>query len=173
MYVCLSYLNADIFALLFTPRSFQVSNQGPDFCYCIPGKYLVRSSKSLWVRCPLWVVNTLLVFFFFLSRTLGGVPAYKKKEKAHCERCRHTFLHWRGHHNTNTKEHTLAISSFVKKLGKKKDVDKCSLHLPAASDVENTVQQSAGETKSGCGQTLCIPGMIIAALHWLQFFFLQ
>ena len=71
---CMLYLNVDIFAILFTPRSFQVPNQGPDFSYCIPGKYLVCSSKSLWVHCPSWVVNTLLVFFF-LSRTLGGVPS--------------------------------------------------------------------------------------------------
>ena len=119
MYVCLSYLNADIFALLFTPRSFQVSNQGPDFCYCIPGKYLVCSSNSLWVHCPLWVFNTLLIFCFFLSRSLGGVPAHKKKEKAHCERCRHTFLCWRGHNDTHTKEHSLPISSFVIKARKK------------------------------------------------------
>ena len=76
----------------------------------------------------------------------------------------------------DTKTHTLKSTLFpsvvlLSKLGKKKDVDKCSLHLPAASDVENPVQQSACETKSGCGQTLCIPGMIIAALHCLQYFF--
>ena len=75
----------------------------------------------------------------------------------------------------DTMTHTLKSTLFpsvvlLSKLGKKKDVDKYTLHLPAASDVENPVQQSAGETKSGCGQTLCIPGMIIAALHWLQFF---
>ena len=75
----------------------------------------------------------------------------------------------------DTMTHTLKSTLFpsvvlLSKLGKKKDVDKYTLHLPAASDVENPVQQSAGETKSGCGQTLCIPGMIIAELHWLQFF---
>merc|ERR1711978_756402 len=69
------YLKGQLHHSMVVPRSIQVSNQGPDFCYCIPGKYLVCSSKS----------------------------------------------------------------------------------LPAASDVENPVQQSAGETKSGRRQTLCIP----------------
>ena len=81
-----------------------------------------RQVSRLFVQVPvspLWVINTLLIFCFFLSRTLRGVPAYKKKEKAHCERCRHTFLRWRGHHNTHTKEHTLPISSFVIKARKK------------------------------------------------------
>ena len=75
----------------------------------------------------------------------------------------------------DTITHTLKSTLFpsvvlLSKQGKEKDVDKSSLHLPAASDVENPVQQGARETKSGCGQTLCKPGMIIAALHWLQFF---